>query len=197
MLTGLATVFDRLTVDQGGYRIKFAPAAFKKTLAKDPIFAAWMHDGSEIFASTKNKTLRIVETTKGLIVEIDVAPTARGMDAYTLVSGGYVTEMSVAFAYIKARGKTEKIDDEKIEVVEVSEAKLYEVSAVNKGAMPGTWIEAAAPSPAVSRQAAPMTDRQRIDALLRSATRPTPMMMSRAEVARRVRQAESRTPCYR
>jgi HK97 family phage prohead protease len=195
-LIGMATTFNSLSSDQGGYQIRILPSAFTKSIAKNAVFATWMHDDAEIYASTKNGTLRLIESPKGLAVEIDVAATARGIDAYTLVAGGYVTEMSVAFVYTKAKMKTEKIGkDDLIDVAEVSEAKLIEVSAVNKGAMPGTWIKAAdGPGPAPSRQAE-RYDRQRIAEALRRAT--SQPMMTRSEVARRMRQIEAESAAYR
>jgi HK97 family phage prohead protease len=195
LLRGMATTYNELSTDFGGYRLRILPGAFSRSLKSDAILACWMHDNAEIVGSTKNKSLRLIDDARGLRVELDVAPTSRGFDSFALVAGGFVGEMSIGLGIAVAKFTTAKLPNgDKISVEDVSQAILYEVSIVAKGAMPGTSIQAITTAPAnpIIRQSQPMTDRQRLDNFLRrqslGSSRPT---ASLAEALRAIRRYQT------
>jgi hypothetical protein len=128
-LTGYAAIFNSRSQDLGGFTEVIAPGAFKKSLqARNDIKLLWNHDTSAPLASTRAGTLRLIEDSKGLKVEADLAPTTLGKDISILVQRGDVSAFSFGFNVIKdswSNSGTERT----LEAVRLFEASLVSFPA--------------------------------------------------------------------
>ena len=128
-LTGYAAVFNSRSQDLGGFTEVIAPGAFRKSLqARNDIKLLWNHDTSSPLASTRAGTLRLIEDTKGLRVEADLAPTTLGKDISILIQRGDVSAFSFGFNVIKdswSNSGTERT----LEAVRLFEASLVSFPA--------------------------------------------------------------------
>jgi len=106
---------------------RILPGAFKKTLnSRNNIRMYLNHDSSMLLATTRAKTLRLMEDERGLKVDADLPDTTVGRDLSTLIKRGDVDSMSFGFS-VPARGDRWNDDGT---VRELKEVKLYEVSVV-------------------------------------------------------------------
>jgi hypothetical protein len=106
---------------------RIAPGAFKRSLkSKNNIRMYLNHDSSMLLATTRAKTLRLMEDDRGLKVEADLPDTTVGRDLSTLIQRGDVDSMSFGFS-VPARGDSWSDDGM---VRELKEVRLYEVSVV-------------------------------------------------------------------
>ena len=122
ILTGYAMVWNTLSDDRGGYRVRLKPnsARFAK-----PTLALFNHDFRNVIGNTENGTLRIMPDTFGVKVEIDLPDTSTGRDVAVLVERGDVTGMS--FAMVSAPdGKT--VRENGIDIFEVDSFDVDEVT---------------------------------------------------------------------
>ena len=128
-LTGYAAIFNSRSQDLGGFTEVIAPGAFRKSLqARNDIKLLWNHDTSAPLASTRAGTLRLIEDSKGLKVEADLAPTTLGKDISILVQRGDVSAFSFGFNVIKdswSNSGTERT----LEAVRLFEASLVSFPA--------------------------------------------------------------------
>ena len=73
---------------------RIAPGAFKRSLkSKNNIRMYLNHDSSMLLATTRAKTLRLMEDDRGLKVEADLPDTTIGRDLSTLIQRGDVDSM--------------------------------------------------------------------------------------------------------
>jgi hypothetical protein len=106
---------------------RIVPGAFKRSLkSKNNIRMYLNHDSSMLLATTRAKTLRLMEDDRGLKVEADLPDTTVGRDLSTLIQRGDVDSMSFGFS-VPARGDSWSDDGM---VRELKEVRLYEVSVV-------------------------------------------------------------------
>jgi HK97 family phage prohead protease len=133
-LRGYAAVFDKWSVDLGGFREKILPGAFKRTLETADVRALWNHDPAVVLGRTRNNTLRVVEDDHGLRVEID--PPRGGLfdGLVENVRRGDVTGMSFAFTV------NEDAWDGKRTQRMLRDVNLHEVSLATFPAYPQTDI---------------------------------------------------------
>jgi HK97 family phage prohead protease len=128
-LTGYAAIFNSRSQNLGGFTEIIAPGAFRKSLqARNDIKLLWNHDTSAPLASTRAGTLRLIEDSKGLKVEADLAPTTLGKDISILVQRGDVSAFSFGFNVIKdswSNSGTERT----LEAVRLFEASLVSFPA--------------------------------------------------------------------
>ncbi len=98
-ITGYAAVFDKRSLDLGGFFEVIAPGAFGKVLADKPdVRALFNHDANQIFARTTNETLRLSEDGKGLKIEADLPDIELGRTLEVLIGNGTISQMSFAFS---------------------------------------------------------------------------------------------------
>jgi HK97 family phage prohead protease len=90
-LTGYAIVWNVLSSDRGGYKVKILPGAVTFT---EPVLALYDHNYAEVIGSTNNGTLRFASDDYGLKVAIDLPDTTCGRDVFVLTRDRYVTGMS-------------------------------------------------------------------------------------------------------
>jgi HK97 family phage prohead protease len=145
-LTGYALVWNVLSTDRGGYRVRLARDS--ATFAT-PTMALFHHDFSKVIGNTENKTLRMKADDYGVKVEIDLPNTPTGNEVATLVEEKYIRGMS--FSMMNAPDGTTTREDGQ----EVFNATAFVVDEVTVTGTPG-FIEAtvdmkAADAPTFSR----------------------------------------------
>ena len=98
--------------------------AYKKTLAEngDRVKYLYQHDMNQPIG----KMLELYEDDKGLVFVAQIAKTQLGKDVVELMKSGVITENSVGILPIQRQNKGE--------YREISEVKLYEISAVTLAA---------------------------------------------------------------
>jgi len=137
-IEGYAAVFDSPSLDLGGFREIVKPGAFTKTLKESDIRAYWQHDSSRPLGRLAAGTLDLSEDKHGLRVAITPGETSWGLDALASIGRGDVDQMSFGFRAVKDRYYT---TDAGIEVRELIEVQLFEVSPVSSPAYPDTEIQ--------------------------------------------------------
>ncbi|NDE67357.1 MAG: HK97 family phage prohead protease [Actinobacteria bacterium] len=124
--SGYAAVFNTES-EPLPFREYIRPGAFAKSLkSKNNIRMYMNHDSTMLLATTRAKTLRLMEDERGLKVDADLPDTTVGRDLSTLIKRGDVDSMSFGFS-VPPRGDSFSEDGMKRELKEV---RLYEVSVV-------------------------------------------------------------------
>jgi len=135
-IIGYAAVFNKMSVDFGGWREKIAPGAFTNTIEVDDIRALIDHDSGKILGRNTARTLILEENSKGLKVTITPPDTNAGRDIITSIERGDVTGMSFGFKTVTDEWNTK--DEEEIRTLK--EVKLFDVSPVTFPAYPDTTV---------------------------------------------------------
>ena len=124
--TGYAAVFNSDS-EPLPFIERIAQGAFKKSLkSRQPIKMYMNHDSSMLLASTRSKTLRLEEDSRGLLVNADLPDTTVGRDLSVLMQRGDVDSMSFGFS-VPAGGDSWSDDGMTRELRQV---RLHEVSVV-------------------------------------------------------------------
>lgn len=92
-LTGYALLWNVLSTDRGGFKVRLLPNS--ATFAT-PTLALFHHDYTLPIGNTANGTLRLMPDEIGVKVEIDLPDTGAGRDVEELVENGYMTGFSFA-----------------------------------------------------------------------------------------------------
>jgi len=74
-ITGYFALFNKLSVNLGGFREKIAPGAFKESLKNSDVVDLFNHDPNFILGRESAGTLRVWEDQKGLAYEVDIPDT--------------------------------------------------------------------------------------------------------------------------
>ena len=137
-IVGHAAVFDKLSVNLGGFREKIAPGAFANAIKKNDIRALWNHDPNFVLGRNKSKTLTLAEDEKGLAIEI-VPPDAQwAKDLMETMRRGDVDQMSFGFRVIKDNWEFVEGKDS---IRTLQEVELCDVSPVTFPAYPQTDVK--------------------------------------------------------
>ena len=138
-LTGLAAPFDSPTVILG-IEETIAPGAFDTTLQSGhDILALIDHDPARVIGRTKNRSLTLESTTRGLEFEIKLPPTAAARDIWNMASREYLGGVSIGFnAYHEISTDSERrltaIDLREISIV--SSIPAYQDTTVTARSQP-------------------------------------------------------------
>ncbi len=135
IISGIAVPYgetDLIRDWDGEFHERWAPGAFARSIAERgdkirDIKALWSHDPQDPPIGTIQ---RFDEQPDGLHVEIRIAPTATGDDLLTLVREGALDGFSVGFQPVDV-AYVGRDADSGLEVREVREAKLREISLVS------------------------------------------------------------------
>ena len=137
-IKGMAAVFNKLSLDLGGFREKLAAGAFAKTLKDADVRALWNHNPDYVLGRNKAGTLELEETERGLAVVNEPPDTAWARDLLTTMRRGDVDQMSFGFRVIKDEWTTEEGKDP---IRTLQEVKLFDVSVVTFPAYPQTSVK--------------------------------------------------------
>lgn len=135
-VAGYAAVFGE-TVDIGGYfREVIARGAFTETMKTADVRAYFDHDPGRVLGRKSSGTLRLMEDSKGLAVEIDLPDTSDGRDVQALIKRGDISGMSFGFMVTRQEWD-ETVNPPTRTILSV---ELREVSIVSEPAYDGTSI---------------------------------------------------------
>ena len=124
--TGYAAVFNSDS-EPLPFIERILPGAFKRSLkSRNEVKLFKNHNMDEVLASTRSKTLRLTEDSKGLLAEATLPDTTAGRDLAVLMKRGDVHAMSFGFS-VPAKGDSWSTDGQTRELKEV---RLHEVSIV-------------------------------------------------------------------
>jgi HK97 family phage prohead protease len=145
-IKGLASVYDKWSLDLGGFRERIMPGAFDRVLGEDPhVLHTWDHDTSKTLSSTRSRTfpLELKSIPKeGLGFYSRVAPTSYSADLRILMEGDVVTQSSFAFTVKDAEWRF--LEDEDMVERDIKEVDgLFDVTTCALGAYPQTESEIA------------------------------------------------------
>lgn len=122
------------------FKERIQKGAFARALAKgNDIHFLAEHDDKKILASTRNKSLKLVEDETGLLMTAEISGTSYGKDYHTLIKDGILRNMSFGFTVDKDKWK--KMNDGTY-TRDISDLTLYEVSVVTNPAYPQSTISA-------------------------------------------------------
>jgi HK97 family phage prohead protease len=132
--TGYAAVFNSPS-EPLPFIETIAPGAFSRTLkSRNNVRMLLNHNPEKVLGSTRAKTLRLSEDSKGLIAEADLPPTTVGRDLSVLMKRGDIDSMSFGFTVPRGGDSWNDTGDRR----ELREVRLHEVSVVTFPAYPKT-----------------------------------------------------------
>ena len=139
-IIGYAAIYNRLSLDLGGFREEILPGAFDKVLnrqrGKADVVALFNHDNNIVLGRTSSGTLELSSDDKGL--RYVVTPPASRQDVLDLIARRDVSGSSFAFTVSKAGESFRTAEDGKAirQIREVS--GLYDVGPVVTPAYPSS-----------------------------------------------------------
>jgi HK97 family phage prohead protease len=139
-MVGHAAVFNRWSLDLGGFRERIKKGAFDNALAGDPhVLHVWDHDTARVLSSTRNNTLDLSIDPKGLRYWSKVAPTSYASDLRILLERGDISQSSFAFTVKADEWRVAEQDGEEIVERTITEVdELFDVTTCAMGAYPAT-----------------------------------------------------------
>lgn len=141
-LEGYACVFNETALigsEEWGFYERIDPGAFQGTDLKDVPLKYNHNDAIPILARTRNGSLSLSVTDKGLLIRAKLLDTQDARDMYERIKSGLIDKMSFAFDV-----KEQKFDysTEPITRTILRFNKIYDVSIVDMPAYDGTNIAA-------------------------------------------------------
>ena len=138
-LSGYAAVFNRDSVDLGGFIERIMPEAFKESLKSSDVRALFNHNPDHVLGRNTAGTLRMAENSKGLKFEVDLPDTQIARDVATSVERGDISGCSFSFTTREDVWRT--VDGQEIrELIEID--TLFDVGPVSFPAYPDTTVAA-------------------------------------------------------
>lgn len=139
-IIGYAAVYNRLSLDLGGFKEEILPGAFERVLGrqrgKQDVVALFNHDSNIVLGRTSSGTLELSSDDKGL--RYVVTPPVSRADVLELISRRDVRGSSFAFTVDKA-GESFRPGDDGKAVRQIREVSgLYDVGPVLVPAYPST-----------------------------------------------------------
>lgn len=156
IVSGYAILWDRLSLDLGGFRERIVMGALDDTLkavrdGQHDIMFQYAHDGQHLMGRTSSGHLKLTTDATGLRYEARLPDTTLARDLYRLVAEGILKGASIGFSLgIDAWDRTGTATTRTIkrltlwEISIVSRPAYYMTSAqVHRSApSPGTWAAA-------------------------------------------------------
>ena len=144
VIIGYGAIYDRLSLDLGGFREKITQGAFDKILARQrgrqDVVALFNHDKNYVLGRTSSGTLSLSSDAKGLKYEV-TPPTTRA-DVLELITRRDVKGSSFGFSI--SQGGDSWSTDENGSVRSVNEVSgLYDVGPVLTPAYPDSSVQVA------------------------------------------------------
>lgn len=139
-LRGYAIVFEKLSLDLGGFKERILPQAVDRTFTENlDVRALVNHDPSKIVGRTRSGTLRLRVDGHGLAVDIQPPVVTDPANLLESIERGDVSGMSFAFRTIEDDWHME----DGIPIREVLDMRIHEVSIVSFPAYPDTDVQVA------------------------------------------------------
>lgn len=136
-VSGYAAVYNRLSLDLGGFKERILPGAFDRVLNESPkVLLTWDHDSRYTLANTKNSTLELTADPGGLRFWARIAPTSYANDLRLLMERGDVDEASFVFNVDSAGQEWRTSDNGDVERDISSVTGLYDVCVTSAAAYP-------------------------------------------------------------
>jgi hypothetical protein len=158
-LTGHGAVYDRWSVDLGGFKELFEQGSFTESIQKDDIRSLQNHDPHYILGRTKSGTLTLEEDKKGVKFDDLLPETSYASDLLVSVERKDVTGCSIIFS-VDAKDERWFVDGEEAEFLDalmamwdekkhkverrISKASMYDIGPVTFPAYPQTDVKARA-----------------------------------------------------
>jgi phage prohead protease, HK97 family len=151
-IVGYAAVYNRLSLDLGGFREEILPGAFDRILnrqrGKADVVALYNHDINIVLGRTSSGTLELSSDEKGL--RYVVTPPASRQDVIDLIARRDVRGSSFAFTVDKSGERFRQTDEGKT-IRQIREIKvLYDVGPVVTPAYPDSSATVAGSSATVA-----------------------------------------------
>ena len=124
-LEGYAAVFGQLSENLGGFVEKIKRGAFEKSLREKDVKFLFNHDPNYVIARKGNKTLRLLENTKGLFFDADPVDTQWARDLLVSIGREDIYQNSFRFRTIKDSWDK---SDPKLPVRTLIEVELADIS---------------------------------------------------------------------
>jgi len=157
LIRGHGAVYDKLSVDLGGFREKFLPGAFTETIAKDDIRSLRDHQPSMILGRNKAGTLTLTEDDKGVYYEVKPPDASYARDLLVSIERRDVTGGSIIFQVDKD-GERWAVDGKEVEAMDafmamfdgeknhkiersIVKARLFDIGPVTFPAYPQTDVK--------------------------------------------------------
>jgi len=139
VIRGYAVVYNRLSLDLGGFRERILPGAFDKMLSRQrgrrDLVSYFNHNPDILLGRESSGTLAVRSDDKGILFE--VTPPATRADVLELISRRDVKGAS--FAFTVEKGGESFANDESGRVIrEIRDAQMYELGPVVTPAYPST-----------------------------------------------------------
>lgn len=136
-ISGYAAVYDRPSLDLGGFREYIRRGAFDSVLASQPRVTLTIdHDTRYTLATTKNRTLELSTDQNGLKFWARVAPTQYARDLRLLMERGDVDEASFVFEVDTAGQEWRTANDGSVERDITRVTGLHDVCVTSAAAYP-------------------------------------------------------------
>lgn len=137
-IRGYAAVFNSLSEDLGGFREVIRPGAFARGLAKADVRALINHDRNLVLGRNTAGTLRMLEDSRGLRVEVDPPDTSYARDLMESMKRGDISGMSFRF-YVDEDGDEWRSEPDGV-IRELRSVSIDDVSVVTYPAYPDTTV---------------------------------------------------------
>ena len=136
-IDGYASVFNKDSLDLGGFIETVNPEAFNRTLTENPdVRALFNHDSSELLGRTVSKTLTLTVDDRGLRMSLRLPNTGKGPYVKEMISRGDLSQMSFGFITRKDKWDFSSTPNRR----ELLDVDLFEVSPVTFPSYPDTSL---------------------------------------------------------
>lgn len=144
VVRGYAVVYNRLSLDLGGFRERILPGAFDRMLEAEKderdLVSYFNHDPNMLLGRESSGTLRVFTDSRGVGFEV-TPPKSRG-DVLELI--GRRDVKGASFAFSVERGGDEFVTGDDGQVVrEIRDAAIFELGPVVTPAYPATSVAVA------------------------------------------------------
>ena len=158
-LTGHGAVYDKWSVDLGGFRELFEQGTFAESIKRDDICSLQNHEPHYILGRTKANTLTLAEDKKGVKFDVTLPDTSYAHDLLISVERGDINGCSIIF-FVDPKDERWFVDGEEVEWLDammamwdenkhkierrISKAGMADIGPVTFPAYPQTDVKARA-----------------------------------------------------
>jgi HK97 family phage prohead protease len=157
LIRGHGAVYNKLSVDLGGFQELFLSGSLTDTIQKDDIRSLRDHIPSYILGRNRAKTLKLEEDEKGIYYEVTPPDTSYARDLMVSIERRDVTGGSIIFQVDGKKNERWFVDGEEVEMLDafmamwdgkkhkierhIVKARLYDIGPVTFPAYPQTDVK--------------------------------------------------------